>query len=89
AEGALKHARADIAVSITGIAGPGGGTLEKPVGLVHFACAARDGETIALHMLYTSREGEITREEVRYQAVLTALALLRQQMAGSYPSAVA
>ena len=89
AEGALAHSRADLAVSITGIAGPGGGSVEKPVGLVHFACAARDGETLAMRRLFTSREGEITREEVRHEAVLAALALLRQQMNGSYPSAFA
>ena len=40
AEGALKHSRAQVAVAITGIAGPGGGSPDKPVGLVHFACAA-------------------------------------------------
>ena len=84
AEGALRHSAADIAVSITGIAGPGGGTDEKPVGLVHFACAARDGETIALMKLF----GDIGRDEVRYQAVLTALELLRMQMEENYPPAV-
>ena len=46
AEGALRASRADVAVSVTGVAGPDGGTAAKPVGLVHFACArrgARDG----------------------------------------------
>ncbi len=81
AEGALARSRADLAVAITGIAGPGGGTPEKPVGLVHFAAAARDGETIALRMEY----GDIGRGNVRTAAVRTALALLRQQMENSYP----
>ncbi len=82
AEGALARSRADLTVSITGIAGPGGGTPEKPVGLVHFASAARDGETIAIYFKF----GDIGRAEVRFQALQTALGLLRQQMAGSYPT---
>ena len=86
AEGALRRSRADVAVSITGIAGPGGGTKEKPVGLVHFACAARDGETIALKMLYGAEHG---RDEIRYMAMHTALGLIRQQLGENYPPAVA
>ncbi len=81
AEGALAHSRADLSVAITGIAGPTGGTPEKPVGLVHFASAARDGETMAIHFRFAD-EG---RNGVRFQALLTALGLLRQQMAGNYP----
>ncbi|AMN42395.1 competence/damage-inducible protein CinA-like protein [Rhodoplanes sp. Z2-YC6860] len=72
AKGALKHSPADLAVAITGIAGPGGGTAEKPVGLVHFAAAARDGRL-------THRErrfGDLGRSEVRRLSVLQALAML-------------
>ena len=46
AEGALTHSTADLAVSVTGIAGPGGGSKTKPVGLVHLACARKGHETL-------------------------------------------
>jgi nicotinamide-nucleotide amidase len=73
AAGALKNSRADIAVSITGIAGPGGGSKQKPVGLVHFAAASRDGARIARKRLY----GDIGRGRVRLRSVIEALALLQ------------
>jgi nicotinamide-nucleotide amidase len=72
AAGALKHSQADLAVSITGIAGPGGGSKQKPVGLVHFAAASRDGRRIARKRLY----GKIGRRRVRQRSVDQALALL-------------
>jgi nicotinamide-nucleotide amidase len=72
AKGALAHAPADLAVAITGIAGPGGGTTEKPVGLVHFAAAARDGRLIYREQ----RFGDVGRAEVRLRAVAEALAML-------------
>jgi len=72
--GTLAHARADVAVSITGIAGPGGGTTEKPVGLVYFACARRGGDTVAIE----KRFGDIGRDLVRLASVETALDLLIQ-----------
>ncbi|MGD0151928.1 MAG: CinA family protein [Xanthobacteraceae bacterium] len=72
AAGALKNSRADLAVSITGIAGPGGGSRQKPVGLVHFAAASRDGRRIARKRLY----GDIGRRRVRLRSVAEALALL-------------
>ena len=71
--GALKNSRADLAVSITGIAGPGGGSKQKPVGLVYFAAASRDGRRIARKRLY----GAIGRRRVRLRSVAEALALLR------------
>jgi nicotinamide-nucleotide amidase len=72
AAGALKHSRADLAVSITGIAGPGGGSKEKPVGLVHFAAASRDGRQLARRCLF----GKIGRRRVRLRSVAQALELL-------------
>lgn len=71
AKGALSHSSADIAIAITGIAGPGGGTTEKPVGLVHIAVAMR-GKVI--HR--ACRFGDIGRGKVREKSVLQALAML-------------
>jgi nicotinamide-nucleotide amidase len=71
AEGALIHSRADVTIAITGIAGPGGGTTEKPVGLVHFARAERAGLTIHHREIFPG-----DRDAVRQAAVLTALTLL-------------
>lgn len=71
AAGALAHSRAHLAVAVTGIAGPGGGGADKPVGLVHFAAARRDGTAIARRHVFAG-----DRDAVRAQSVLTALALL-------------
>ena len=72
AVGALEHSRADVAVSITGVAGPGGGSAEKPVGLVHFACARRGRPTVHVER----RFGEIGRGAVRKASIEQALELL-------------
>ena len=72
ARGALARSKADIAVSVTGVAGPGGGSDEKPVGLVHFGCVARTGE--ARHV--ERRFGALSRAEIRAASVEQALALL-------------
>lgn len=72
AKGALKNSQADLAVAITGIAGPGGGSKRKPVGLVYFAAANRDGRRLALRR----RFGKIGRANVRLRSVAEALALL-------------
>jgi nicotinamide-nucleotide amidase len=74
ARGALGKADADLAVAITGIAGPGGGSENKPVGLVHFAAAARSGALAHKEMRY----GDIGRAEVRGKSVLEALRMLKQ-----------
>ncbi len=76
AEGALTALDADLAVAITGVAGPGGGTAEKPVGLVHFATAARGGPTVHREM----RFGDLGREAVRLASVRTALSMLLDRL---------
>jgi nicotinamide-nucleotide amidase len=77
AEGAIANSRADVSVAVTGIAGPGGGSAEKPVGLVHFAAARRGGATIS----DVRRFGDIGRHEIRMASVEVALALLRRALA--------
>jgi nicotinamide-nucleotide amidase len=72
AKGALKNSQADFAVAITGIAGPGGGSKRKPVGLVYFAAASRNGKRLAR----SRRFGKIGRQRVRLRSVEQALALL-------------
>lgn len=76
AEGALARSRADIAVSVTGIAGPGGGSTDKPVGTVHFACARTDEVTRHSHQLFRDKD----RASVRAQSVLHALKLISQMI---------
>jgi len=71
AEGALKTSGAAIAIAVTGIAGPGGGTEGKPVGLVHFAYADA-GKTIHLEKHF----GDLGRQAVREETVKTALGLV-------------
>jgi nicotinamide-nucleotide amidase len=72
AEGAIRHARAELAVAVTGVAGPGGGTADKPVGLVHIAAARESGETLHEEHCF----GDIGRSQVRMQTVEAALRLL-------------
>jgi nicotinamide-nucleotide amidase len=74
AKGALAHAQVDLAVSITGIAGPTGAVPGKPIGLVYFCAAARSGRLIA----HDRKFGDIGRGEVRRASVLQALAMLSE-----------
>lgn len=76
AEGALGNSRANIAIGITGVAGPGGGTKMKPVGTVHIACARENRAIIHEHL----QLGEISRDAIRMAAVETALGLIQAQM---------
>lgn len=72
AEGAISNSAATVSVAVTGIAGPGGGSDEKPVGLVHLAAARKGHETLHREMRY----GDIGRSEVRLATVRTALEML-------------
>lgn len=76
AEGALARSRAEIAVSVTGVAGPGGGSDAKPVGLVHMAVAIKGGATV--HEEH--RFGDIGRTMVRLKTVEAALRLVLNQI---------
>ncbi len=71
AEGGLARSHADIAVAVTGIAGPSGGTEAKPVGLVHFACATRDGGAVLFHQVFAG-----DRKAVREASVRKALSMV-------------
>ncbi|EIZ80332.1 CinA-like protein [Novosphingobium sp. Rr 2-17] len=73
AQGAIEHSRADIAVAISGVAGPDGGTEMKPVGTVVFACAMRGEENVNAEQKLLDGQ---TRGEIRHQAALIALELL-------------
>jgi len=76
AEGALAQSRANLAIAITGIAGPGGGTPMKPVGTVHIACA-RENRAMLHERLNL---GDIGREQIRLQTLEAALNMIRAQI---------
>ena len=83
AEGALAHSQAHVAVAVTGIAGPGGGSADKPVGLVHFGLASKSG---IVHC--AKRFGDLGRRQIRLETVAIAFALLDawlQETAGIAP----
>jgi nicotinamide-nucleotide amidase len=74
ADGALTASGADVSVSVTGIAGPSGGSASKPVGLVHFAAALRGGTMLTREF----RFGDLGRTEIRRRSVLAALELIEE-----------
>jgi nicotinamide-nucleotide amidase len=74
AEGALRHADAALSIAVTGVAGPGGGTAQKPVGLVHLASARRGGATLHERRVFPG-----DRAAIRMATVEVALALLAAQ----------
>jgi nicotinamide-nucleotide amidase len=69
--GAIARAPVDLAVSVTGVAGPGGGSAEKPVGLVHFGASRKGGTPVTERWLFTG-----DRDSVRAQATRRALELM-------------
>ncbi len=77
ASGCLKQSQADLVVAVSGIAGPDGGTSEKPVGTVWFGWATKTGETQSIKKLFSG-----DRHAVRQQAVVTALEGLISMLAG-------
>jgi nicotinamide-nucleotide amidase len=77
AEGALQHSLATLAVAITGIAGPSGGSAAKPVGLVHFATAQKGGTTIHERLIFAG-----DRAAIRLQARNHALQMLGKALSG-------
>lgn len=82
AKGALAHASVDLAVSITGIAGPTGAMPGKPIGLVYFCAASRSGRLIAHDRKY----GDVGRAKVRRESVMQALAMLQELAEKEEPS---
>jgi nicotinamide-nucleotide amidase len=76
ADGALKESRANLAIAVTGVAGPGGGTPLKPVGLVHIA-VARENKPIFHQAM---RFGDVGRMEVRRQTIIEALNMARRMI---------
>lgn len=85
AAGALRKAKTALAVATTGIAGPGGATPGKPVGLVHFAAVARDGRLIHQE----KRFGAIGRTTIRQRSVIEALKMLLELARGPKPAKTA
>jgi PncC family amidohydrolase len=78
AEGALRISDANVAIAVTGIAGPGGGSEEKPVGTVWIASAVRGAETIAEHLFWP-----LDRDRVRLLSAYLALRMVAQRVRGA------
>ncbi len=77
AEGALRTLAVDLSVAVTGVAGPGGGSVDKPVGLVHFATARKGGGVAHRE----ERFGDLGRDGIRLASVKVALSMLAERLA--------
>lgn len=82
-EGALKNSNANLTISVTGVAGPGGGSKDKPVGTVHIAVTSQDGVTNHVRLQF----GDIGRDEIRHGTMLAAFSMLKEQMSGTVHTA--
>jgi len=82
-EGALEHSNADLTVSVTGVAGPGGGTEDKPVGTVHVAVASPNSTTSHALLQF----GDIGRENIRHKTMLAAFSMLLEAMSDQVSTA--
>ncbi|MBM3549452.1 MAG: CinA family protein [Alphaproteobacteria bacterium] len=80
AEGAIARSRADVAIAVTGIAGPGGATPTKPIGLVHLAVARRGGKVLHERHVFAG-----DRKQVRIATVERSFAMLDQAAGGAVP----
>lgn len=76
AEGALARSQADITISVTGVAGPSGGSSKKPVGTVHFGCARKGRKTVHSHMLFEGMD----RTQVRSASVAHVFKLIEAML---------
>jgi nicotinamide-nucleotide amidase len=86
AKGALAHSRAGLTLAVTGIAGPGGGSADKPVGLVWFGVGVDGETTMAEHKLFADKGRDfIRRETVRHALELGLRALGQHQAEGAAP----
>lgn len=74
AKGAIANSRAVLSIAVTGVAGPGGGSAEKPVGLVHIAAASSSGQISHRKMLYS----DLGRDNIRLATLRTALTMLQE-----------
>ena len=70
----MKASQAQASIAVTGVAGPGGGSATKPVGLVHLAASNRQGKTLHREMRY----GDIGRSDVRLATLRTAFEMLQE-----------
>jgi nicotinamide-nucleotide amidase len=82
AGGTLRHAKASLVAAVTGVAGPGGGSEQKPIGLVHIAAATRQGDFASSVLHLEQRYGFLPRDDVRERAVADALRLMAEATQG-------